>query len=224
MVKDSHGFTLIEILAAIVILALLLSTLFGSFRLLSASGDALGKGSLAMEMARGCLSRITADLEAVYVVLPPAYAKSDGGKDPDPYRFEGDSTHMKGESFSRLRFASFEHLPLGQLQTEGVAEIVYYVHQDRDGRLVLRRSDRLFPHEKFEEKSTDPILCRDIRGLTFTYADSAGKEYETWDSESSENGYATPRSVAVRLSIGDEDHPSVFRTRIFLPVSREEAN
>jgi len=219
MRKDKRGFTLIEILAAIVIFSILLTTLLGSFRFLSSSTDSLGKGTMQLEMARGCLSRMATDLEALYITLPPAYEKPDGEEDPDPYRLVGDSTYLEGASYARLRFTAFSHVSFGSDPVEGVAQIVYYIHEDADGDKVLRRSDRLFPYEEFEEKNSDPILCKNIRSLSFTYIDEAGEETEAWDSESPDQRYATPKAVGVKLSAGEEE--AVFQTKIFLSVFRE---
>jgi len=224
MIHDRHGFTLIEILAAMFIFSVLLTTLFGSFRVLTSSSSALGSGSLQFEMAQGCLSRIVNDVEDIFVSLPPSYKQPETGESPDPYRVEGDISYTGGNSFSRLRFTSLAHVSFDkQQQREGVAEIVYYVHAlDKGDEYVLRRSDRLYPYEPFEEKSTDPIVCKNVQDFAVTYFDGDGNETESWDSESSEFNFSTPRSIGVSLKIGDEDAPIFLSTKVHIAAYREK--
>lgn len=223
MIRNRHGFTLIEILVAMFLFFMLLTMLFGSFRVLTSSSSALSSGSLRFEMAQGCLNRIVTDVEAIYVSQPPAYKKPEMGESPDPYRVRGDTGYMGGNSFSRLRFTSLSHVSFGKhQQREGIAEIIYYVNALDDGEYVLRRSDRLYPHEDFEENNTDPIVCKNVQGFAVTYFDGDGRDTESWDSESSEFNFSTPRSIGISLKVGDEDAPSFFGTRVYIAVYREK--
>jgi general secretion pathway protein J len=216
------GFTLIEILVAIFIFSVLFTVLFGSFRTLSSSSDALGRGSVQFEMGRSCISRISSDIEATYVSLPPFFKQADLRETADPYRWVGKSENVDGETFSHLRFTSLSHFSFGMMRNQGVAEIVYYVDRLEDGRYVLRRSDSLYPYEEFERKSTDPVVCTDIQAFSIAYFDEDVEETEEWDSESGEFDYATPRSVRVDLQIGEEETPTLFSTRIYIPAYREK--
>lgn len=211
-----------EILVAIFIFSVLFTVLFGSFRFLAASSDDLGRGALQFEMGQQCIARMTGDLESIYVSIPPVYRQPEKRDDDDPYRIEGIIDDVDGNSFSRMRFTSLSHFSFGGIQNSGVAEIVYYVHRYRDGGYVLRRSDSLFPYEEFEEKSTDPIICKGIQGFSITYFDESGEEREEWNSENSEYEYATPKSIQLLLQIGEKDSPLVFTTRILLPAYREK--
>ena len=116
MNNKRHGFTLVEILAALAIFSVILTILFGSFRILTSSSTTLGNGSLQFEMAQGCLTRITTDIESIVVSLPPQYKQPETGETPDPYRVEGDSNYMGGNSFAQLRFTSSSHVPIGRFQ------------------------------------------------------------------------------------------------------------
>jgi general secretion pathway protein J len=135
---------------------------------------------------------------------------------------EGIADDVEGNIFSRFRFTSLSHFSFGMVHNEGVAEIVYYVTRLDHGEYVLRRSDSLYPFAEFEEKNTDPIVCKQIQEFSVTYYDNEGEEYEEWDSESSEYDYATPRFVQIDLQIGEKDAPMAFHTRINIPVYREK--
>lgn len=217
-----HGFTLIEILVAIFIFSVLFTVLFGSFQVLSSTSEDLGRGTLQFEMGQQCVSRITADIESAYVSQPPVYKQPELREEPDPYRIEGIRDDVDGITFSRIRLTSLCHFSFSGIQSDGVAEIIYYAHRLQDDTYVLRRSDSLFPYEEFEEKNTDPIVCKNVREFSITFYDEAGDEMEEWDSESSDYDYATPRSVQILLSVGEEEAQMVFSTRVYIPAYREK--
>lgn len=217
-----NGFTLMEILVAIFIFSVLFTVLFGSFRFLASSSDDLGRGALQFEMGQQCVSRISGDMEAIYVAIPPLYRQPEFSDDDDPYRVTGTIEDIDGNSFARIRFTSLSHFSFIGAHDSGVAEIVYYVSRYHDGGYVLRRSDSLYPYVEFEEKNTDPIVCKNIQGFSITYYNDSGEESDEWDSESSENEYATPRSAQLVLQVGEESSPLVFTTRVHFPSHREK--
>lgn len=211
MKNNPRGFTLLEILLAILIFSIVVTTIFGSFSAVFSSADALHKGTTLYEMGKNCLARMTADLRELYVIRSPLYTKPGFDSPPGAYRVFGDSGYTVDGTFSRMRFASFAHLPFGENREEGIAEIIYYVAPTREGEAVLRRADSLFPYERFkdnrlEERGSDPILCGGVKSLVFTYFDDEGTEYEYWNSESEEFDYATPRAVKIALEIGSPDN------------------
>jgi general secretion pathway protein J len=218
---SEKGFTLLEIMVAIFIFALVLTTIFGSFRIVFSSADAVGTDVVVYASARNCVERISRDLASLQLTHYPRYAKPDFNDPPDPYRLVGDTTDMAGESFGRLRFASLAHLPINRDVRQGVCRIVYYAHQRQDDVIVLRRADHLYPFPDFEESEDDPILCTNLIALEFGYVDAEGEVSDDWDSDSDNNDYATPRAIEVRLTMGDPSRPSYFTTRVPLYVYRD---
>lgn len=223
MAPDSaaRGFTLLEIMVAIFIFALVIITVFGSFRAVFSSADAVGGDVAIFEAARTCLGRMATDLGDLHVSLYPRYKKPEFNDPKDPYRLVGDATEAAGSSFGRLRFASLAHLPFNRDPRQGVCRIVYYVHQRADESLVLRRADHLYPFPDFEESEDDPVLCENILALEFGYTDADDETSDRWDSESADTDYATPRSVEIRLTVGKPSRPMEFTTRILLHVHRQ---
>jgi len=216
------GFTLLEILVAIFIFAIIATTIFGSYNSVFSNAAEIKTRMMASEMAKSCLNRMTLDFQSMYLSLPPAYAPPQGDQDPDPYRMVGEVTASGGTPFARLRFASLAHLPLGATRQAGIAEIIYYVRPTRDGKYTLRRSDKLILYGPAEENETDPILCENLKALTFRYYGSDGEENDTWDSESEELDYATPRAIGIKLTIGNNEKTQVFETLVKLPQFREK--
>jgi len=220
--KHSSGFTLLEILIAISIFAIIVTTIFGSHNYVLSSTKAIEQDIAVYEMAKGCLSRITDDLLALHVCLPPEYNPLDSDETEDHFKITGDTADAGGENFSTLMFASRAHVSFEKNIQEGIARIVYYVQKSDEGRYVLRRADKLYPYEPFEEKKSDPVLCENVKSLVFKYYDEENSEYDIWDSDSDGVDYSTPRAIKVLLEIGDDSSFFPFETMIKLPVFREK--
>ena len=218
-----EGFTLLEILIALFIFSVVVTTIFGSYNFIFSSTDALDSGIAVYEPARNCLNRMTTDLQAVYVTLPPVYTPPGFDAPPDTYRFSGEMDTVGDTSFSRLRFTSLAHVAFEKNQQEGIAEIVYYVQPGDNGTFILRRSDTLYPYQPFREKGTDPVLCENLKSLKFTYYDAEGADADHWDSDSDEFKYATPRAVGIQLELGNGSSSQQFATLVTLPVYRLES-
>ena len=221
--QPSVGFTLLEILIAIFIFAVVITTLFASHRTVFSNTDVINKEQAYHEMAKGCLNRMVIDLQSIHVALPPAYKIPDFDDPPDPYRIVADTSYIQGLVFPRLRFTSLSHLPFSKNQHNGIAEIVYYVQTAEDNKFVLKRSDSLYPPvQTFEEKASDPVLCEGLKSLEYKFYDHKGTEYEMWDSELEEFEYATPRSISIKLELDTGSDALLFETRVALPVTREQ--
>lgn len=210
-------------MVAVFIFAVVIITLFGSFRAVFSSTDVVSSDVAIFQSARICLERMAADLAGLTVSHYPRYTKPDFNDPLDLYRIVGDTTVVAGTSFGRLRFASLEHLPVNQASRHRIGRIVYYVHPGTDRSLVLRRADHGFPFPDFEESDQDPILCENILGLEFEYMGPEGQTNDRWDSESIQTDYATPRSIQIRLTVGSASRPRSFTTQVPLHVYRQAA-
>jgi len=219
---QADGFTLMEILVAVFILGIVITTVMASFSMVFSTTAALEEAGAAFEMGQNCLNRITRDLENIVIAERPFYKppKTDGP--PDPYRLQGTDENIGGTRFAKLRVVSRAHVSLGGSPREGIAEIVYYVQARPDGSCQLKRADHLYPYPRFEERSSDPVLCENVKSLAFLYYAEDGTESETWDSESERFANATPAMVAVRLEIATGDDVYLFQTTVRLPLVRRK--
>jgi general secretion pathway protein J len=216
-----RGFTLLEILIALFIFGVIVTTIFGSFQFVFGSVDAVEKGMNDYDMAKDCFNRMISDLHALHVSQTPAYRPPENSDNQDPYRIIGDVAFSGESGFGRLRFTSLAHVPLGKDKRTGIAEIIYYAEKQTDGSHVIKRSDRLDFAEPYEEKSNDPILCENVRSLEFSFIDAEGEESKIWDSDSSDFDYATPRAIRIKLTLGSDENPHTFETMVVLPPYRE---
>ncbi|MFO7929979.1 MAG: type II secretion system protein GspJ [Thermodesulfobacteriota bacterium] len=239
--KLHRGFTLLEILIAISIFGVIATIVYSTFNAVVSRTDVIKEEAAVSEMAATCLNRITMDLKAMYVEQYPLYKPADYDDEPDPYRFEAELDYTGSKQFPRLSFASGEHLPMSgdrrdlsadnKTMRPGLARIRYHVDKgqnsdpDSDQGHSLKRGDRPFPYDdsgpEDNDPEKDPVLCRNITELEFTYLDSQGDWHETWDSESENIDYATPRAVKIALKISTGGREHRFSTSIDLPVYRE---
>jgi len=218
----NKGFTLLEILIAIFIFAILAVTIYGSYNSFFTSAQAIDKSSFDYEMAQNCLNRIVVDLQSIYLTLPPVYYNPDFDDPPDPCRITGYMLSSGDNEFARLRFTSLAHIFFGKNRQTGIAEIVYYVNQASDNNYVLQRSDTLYPYQPFVEKRSDPVLCERIQSFIIKFYDNDGAEYDYWDSDSDDFKYTTPKAISIKLEVGAELNPVLLETMVSLPVYREK--
>jgi len=215
------GFTLVEILLAVFIFSIIITTLFSSYSAVLSKMDILKENNRTYESVSRCLERFAADLESVYIPLPPIYHAPEFSDQPSPHRLVGDHKDAGTQSFSRLRFSSTAHVHFGADRQEGIAQIAYYVDMDENEELVLRRSDSLPPYPEVEASRKDPVLCERIKRFEIAYYNVDGQEFEYWDSESKNFNNASPVSIRISLEIGDESNSHFFQTMIALPTNRK---
>jgi general secretion pathway protein J len=216
-----RGFTLLEILVAIFILAVVTSMVMAAFGGIYEGAERITLGSDLHEMANASLNRMASDLQSIHVKVYPRYKRPDIDDEPDIYRVKGEERSTSGQRFGWLRFTSLAHLSFNQQAQEGIAEIVYYVQQTPENDFILRRADKRYPYpEKFQERDTDPILCEHVKHFDLVYFDAKGREHEAWDSESDDMEFGTPRAIGIKLEVGTEELGYAFQTRVALPTYR----
>ncbi|MBC2695248.1 MAG: prepilin-type N-terminal cleavage/methylation domain-containing protein [Desulfobacteraceae bacterium] len=216
---SSLGFTLIEILIAIFIFSIIITTIFSSFNAILNNTGSISEGLATCDMAKNCLNRIITDLKSIHV-----YSPGDTSLDSDDllgaYRIVGENTDVGSREFSRLRFTSLAHLNFEHDMRHGIAEIVYYVQKIDKDNYVIRRADNLYPYKFFKKKDGDPLLCERVKSLEFKYYGYDGNEYDYWDSQSNEFRHSTPRAISIKLEAGDEPNSLLLETMVTIPVYR----
>lgn len=216
----SAAFTLLEILVAVFLFAVLISTVFASFRSIHDHTEKLQEDDRFYEAGQAALARMVLDLEGIYVLQPPLYQPPGFDAPADIYRVQGEVGFLGDNSFSKLRFTSVEHLPMNGQSTGGIAQIVYYVQQSEPAHFVLRRADQPWPYGDFEESAKDPVLCENMQSLTFKFRDAAGELHEEWDSDSQVFDYQTPRAVEIIIKLGNDSRSVTLSTMADLRTYR----
>jgi general secretion pathway protein J len=221
--RRSSGFTLLEILIAMFILAIVVSLVFASFDGIFSSAEHVTADSDLLEMGSVCLNRITTDLKAFHATPYPRYKPPEINDDPELYYIAGEPLTVGGHNVAKLRFASLAHLPLNQEARTGIAEIVYYALECQDNGVCLHRADTLYPYPDFEPNPNDPVMCEQVLTFELTYYDHDGRARDEWNSESQDSDYSTPIAIGIKLVLGPEASPKTLTTRVTLPTFRYKA-
>jgi len=215
------GFTLMEILIAVVIFAIVMTVLFSTFKSFVVSGQAVKNEIEWAQKVRTSLSVITRDLQSVFIMQPPRYRKPSFNASPDPYMFYAEPAMVSGVEFSRLMFASLGHISFGEPVEKGPARIIYYVRLNREQGFDLCRSDSVRPFPDFDDVTCDPVLFRNITGFEISFADQDRDMHTYWNSDSAEFDYTFPLSVTIKIKSNYEGKQMVEITEISLPAERE---
>ena len=216
------GFTLIEILIAVLILGIVLTTVYasytGTFRII---GETKSDAEL-YGMARVALERMTRDMESV-------------SPWKGSFSFSAKTYALKDRDFTGLIFRSAAHVAFGKKEPPaGIAVIEYFIEEKEDEEaekegFSLYRSDSLSRDlRKDEPLPPGFLLCDRVENFTCRFYDDKGKEYDSWDSEGGDEKQKNkaPAIVEIRLFLvneKDREHPYPFMTKVNLPFRQAAA-
>ncbi len=201
------GFTLVEVLVAILIVAVVLSTIYasysGTFKITKSSEYA----EKVYDMMRITADRMIQDMESLTpqknsyeLTLSASEAASDSGQ---------------------LEFISSAGLSYTDGRSTANARIRYYLTKDSEGEgYSLWRSDSASINT-YKEGSAPKgfLLCNRLKSIRYTMFDQSGMQYETWSSVGSSG--KIPASVLIRFEFLNENpnnEPYRFMTRIAIPA------
>ena len=212
------GFTLLEILLALAILALVLSSLFSAYSETITATELVEASREVDQAARLTLAQMADDLKSLY------QQEVKGDPKDSPYRFQGGSEASDEEAVEILNFASTAHLgfdPAGPSMS--VNRIAYVLKKSGEGEQYFQLSRRERPFADFQGQGgeTEVELADNVEELTVTYGDDAGTTLTEWDSASPEHGGRPPRLVQIRLKVaaGTSGGSRTF-TAVVAPMAR----
>lgn len=211
--RNKKGFTILEILIAVFILATVLSTVYaayrGTFRLMHDSE----RDEAVYGMARNTLHRLLKDLAAVTTT---------GGL----FKFVSRPADVTGINFTDLTFLARAHLAWSESEISGTpAEITYYVEEDTEGvHRLLRRDTPSVQAANNEQSRQGFVLCEGLYSLKYIFTDRDGQEHDSWDSTAEGSGGKNKAPVQVTIELKlvnpqDREKPYTFFTKAFLPAA-----
>jgi general secretion pathway protein J len=224
-IRDSRaegGFTLLEILIALFIFALIvfavLTTYRGSLKLI----DETEFQEDIYQMARIALARITEDLASAYfseMDNKEASAQSDS----EGVLFYGEEQEIEGLPCAEMRFLSLAHLDFSDAQGAAEpAEIAYYGSAEgREGVLDLYRSDTPLGRDKPEAGTGGLLLCKGLASIRFTFWDAEGEPHEAWDSREGFSRDKLPSRVSIVMEFHNPaapENPYRFMSGVAIPM------
>jgi len=211
--KSPKGFTIVEILIALAIGAIVMTALYWAYTAVVGSMGNCRQVSDTYQTARVVLSNIRREISGTY---QPLFAE-------DQLLFEGKDEWSRGLENDSLNLVSTT-CQRGAEEEVGYDsfELGYYLGEGEDrGYLKMRR----LPFYNLEEPFTEGeelTLAENVRSLDFKYFD--GEEWkEEWNPD--EEDYL-PLAVRITIGLGEKDDPNPrrFSTTAYLPLggNREE--
>jgi len=217
------GFTLLEILVAIAILATVLSLLYSSFTKTLAEMNETAFEADIYQMARITLERIRDDLECG-ILLKKEEASEDEEDTSGTVDFLAQNEEIDGRDADSLVFLSTKYLSLYEEdEYSGLTRIAFYVKKNEEEEaFTLYRSDTPEIGNAPEEQTGGLILCDSLFSINFTYYDSEGDESDEWNSAEGESEGKLPAMVSIQLNFinkSDPEDPLKFQTGVALPMA-----
>jgi len=207
---NNKGFTLVEVLVAAAILALIISIIYAAFAGSIKTMEISTEGGEVYRKARVVLYRMAQEISCAYL---PA-EKDDAGT--GSHAFIGEDRESEGLPEDSLWFTSTA-LPLGG-QCRGLKTIGFYRDMDPEtDQPVLMMREATIADDRDAHKGKSVLLAEGIGGIDFTYYDSQGREWKRWDTTMPLFAKHLPSLVKISLFFKDErDEPLVLTTTAFL--------
>jgi general secretion pathway protein J len=200
MRRRSSGFTLIEVMLALAILAFLTTIMWGSFSKMARDKKALEASQERLHTVRVALMRMSRELEMAYL--------SENQDTSLAYK----PTFMVGSSQAAvddMSFSAFAHQRLrGGLAEGDTSVITYYGARDPDDPRVTNLMRRETRRLQAEDPATLPgeayVLCPDIASVKYSFYDFRKKEWEREWNTNTVGADFLPSHIRITLTVIDE--------------------
>jgi general secretion pathway protein J len=208
--RDTSGFTLIELMLSVALVAGIGVLVWGSFSLASRGKASADRIIDRYGQVRLALNRMARELTMAYL------SKNDQFGTDNPRTFF--SAEERGRS-QMLTFSALAHVRLREDAKECDQSIIrYFVELDPEARgqlNLMRRESRRLGDERPGEEGPAYVMLEDIEELQFEFYDKVAEEWrDNWNTRSADGQPdRLPDRVRILLTIKDEhDKPLVMRT------------
>jgi prepilin-type N-terminal cleavage/methylation domain-containing protein len=231
--RDNRGFTLIEMLVALTIVATIMAMLYGSFTATTRSMDASRTHMACVERGSFALRLMARQIRCAYAPAPHStHSKSrDTALDELPLDigtgpliespsvvFQGNSRDPRGEILS---FVSGGGLGIGP-GARGLSRVTWHFDRISSTLSVSRRDASGFTPKRSSREAADTVL-RDVIDIQLGFYD--GQRWEqSWDMR---RRHELPRAVRIELTVMDEmgrSHRMGTAVPIIQQISCESGN
>lgn len=210
----SHqGFTLLEILMAIAIFALVISLAYGSYNASFHIINGAGAQAEIYSKARTTMERIQEDLESFF----PGEGMTFTGTSESTGKYRADT----------LQFTSTAHVRLHPDQAPIGHTIIHYQVQtapETNTLLLYRLELPALPGTTDTEEDDDKpglLLCDQLLEVAFDYQNADGENVEEWgDADDTTAPSSLPAQISITLRFADgqeETNGTLFKTALTLP-------
>jgi general secretion pathway protein J len=218
MMRRTRGFTLIEVMVAVSILAIVTTLTWTSFKQTFSTKSQIEAQAGRYRTVRLALDRLARELSMAYV-----------SQDEDTLQAER-RTRFVGKAHAdidEVTFSYFGHQRLYQDANEcDTALVAYYSARDRnDSRKInlMRRETRRLSNLKIDDQAGEAdIVCDDVVRLKLDYYDVRQKDWRTDWATTSSDGQPDrlPGKIRITLTVHDERGVEVpFQTEVRLAMA-----
>lgn len=206
IVRAERGFTLLEVLVALAIFAMILAILFGTYAASVERAERTRERAQVYHEARVLLELMANDLRATYISEPVEQAQQSMQQPKTRnYTFIGEDFEEDRLPSDKLTLYAFLPSIRPDTPEAEVCRIAYSLEPKAppaQGKLLFRRVNCSLDPEATEEEHV--FALTDLaRGLGFTYYDEQGHERSAWDSRDGQAGKRLPARIKIMLILVD---------------------
>jgi general secretion pathway protein J len=216
--QGARGLTLLEVMVAVAILAMVSVLTYGAFDGLSRGKKNLGRLNDRYHQGRSALARMTLELSSAFLSMHQPLTEAQIRR---LTIFAGSN----GSPADRIDFTSFSHRRLVKDSRESDQnEISYFGSPDPNvsGKVDLARREAATIDREPKRGGEVNVLVEDIELFEVKYFDATtGMWTETWDSsQATGQPGRLPFEVKLTLALkgGAEGKPITFTTKVAIPI------
>jgi len=209
------GFTLVELLLALFLFALIAGVIFSAF---AAVASGVEKGRQSMELYRVGRTALLRMAQEIGAAMPPP-----DGSDTTVERntaFQGKKTPGgSGTEHDRIEFLTIPYRRYSdKVPAYELCHVAYYVADNQQGKTALFREEDCSGEKDERQDRVTRLQLTDLAvGLGITYYD-AEKEHEEWPPSRNDQSLL-PCRVRLALTLRDtQQYERVFITTVALPM------
>lgn len=216
--KNSSGFTLIEVMVAMVILTIISLQIWQTSAVSMNAKERYELEDIRFHEVAMALARIADDLTMAYLYVSEDHLGNTGVGEPiREIRFVGKDSGERDE----LHFAAFSNFRyLRSQRASDQEEVSYFLRQgeENDRREVgsewnLVRRSQSPPDREPEEGGQEYVLLEEVTELAFQfYNEKRGEWLKDWDSAQIEFNKTLPKAVEITITIPDPLEPDEKRS------------
>ncbi len=229
--RDEKGFTLIEVLIAVVLLAIISVLVFQSMGAMVGSKERFETREEAYRGANVFMDRLTRELATTVLygnveLLGVSPNGEQSSKSVFTAANNGDQDKLTFDTLSHTRY-------LKDAKESDLAEVTYFLEpQEQEegqeggagvGLYAIKRRHKCPLDTEPGEKGQVSVLMTGVKELNFRYYDAAKTEYkDEWDTTKLDFANRLPRAVEITLVLqdpADEDNSIRFMTVALLEMS-----
>jgi general secretion pathway protein J len=196
---DELGFTLLEILIAIAILALVVSSLYGAYSGTLKTIEMVEHVRDVEQAGRLALAQIADDFRSFF------RQASDDDSEGSPSSSESSVPESEEEAASVVEFTTAAHLDFDPVFPDlRINRVRYVLEKQTENEKYFRliRHERLFTDVGGESEEKAMELVDGVESLTLTYLDEDGQMTSEWDTDGEQTGDLCPRLIKIDLKVG----------------------